>query len=380
MNSNSIQPSLPRAGTRRLCYFALDVPHRGQASFIHITEIVTNLREQGWQVDLYAPTPLESGVQPMLIRRLLAHTQVILRAILRLRDYEAIYIRSHFFAWPVTLAARRRRLVILQEVNGTYRDVVVSYPWLKPLAGLIAWLYRWQWRRSDHVLPVTRELATWLANEGVRCPVTVVSNAANTALFRPLARTAATPFVVFFGGLTQWYGVNLMVEAVRHPVWPPGVEIIVIGRGAQQSEVIAAQKTGAPIRWLGYRPNQDIPELIAGAIAGLVPAINPSGRASTGVLPLKLYELLACGLPAIVTDLPGQADLVREGQCGLVIAPEAAALASAVAHLHRHPEEAKAMGERGANLVKSAHSWAARAAQIDAILTACLQSSERELA
>jgi glycosyltransferase involved in cell wall biosynthesis len=85
-------------------------------------------------------------------------------------------------------------------------------------------------------------------------------------------------------------------------------------------------------------------------------------------------------LPAIVTDLPGQADLVREGQCGLVIAPEAAALASAVAHLHRHPEEAKAMGERGANLVKSTHSWAARAAQIDAILTACLQSSERELA
>jgi hypothetical protein len=69
---------------------------------------------------------------------------------------------------------------------------------------------------------------------------------------------------------------------VRHPVWPPGVEIIVIGRGAQQSEVIAAQKTGAPIRWLGYRPNQDIPKLIAGAIAGLVPAINPSGRASTG--------------------------------------------------------------------------------------------------
>jgi hypothetical protein len=46
--------------------------------------------------------------------------------------------------------------VILQEVNGTYRDVVVSYPWLKPSAGLIAWLYRWQWRRSDHVLPVTR--------------------------------------------------------------------------------------------------------------------------------------------------------------------------------------------------------------------------------
>jgi glycosyltransferase involved in cell wall biosynthesis len=375
-------PSRPLAcaGTGRLCYFALDVPHRGQASFIHITEIVKNLREQRWQVDLYAPVPLENGEQPTLIWRLLAHAQVILRTILRLRNYDAIYIRSHFFAWPVTLAAGWKGLVILQEVNGTYRDVVVSYPWLKPVAGLIAWLYRWQWRRSEHVLPVTRELAEWLRGEGVQCPITVVSNAANTALFRPLARTAVTPFVVFFGGLTQWYGVDLMVDAVRHPAWPAGVEIIVIGRGSKQSEIITAQKAGAPIRWLGYRPNQEIPELIASAIAGLVPTTNPSGRSSTGVLPLKLYEILACGLPAIVTDLPGQADLVRDGRCGLVIAADAAALALAVAYLHRHPEEAKAMGERGADLVKSAHSWAARATQVDAILTTCLQESSRELA
>jgi glycosyltransferase involved in cell wall biosynthesis len=373
MTSNIVHHRLPHACARRLCYLALDVPHRGQASFIHITEIVKNLRELGWQVDLYAPVPIENGEQPLLIWRLLAHAQVILRTILRLRNYDAIYIRAHFFAWPVTLAARWKRLVILQEINGTYRDVVVSYPWLKPGAGFIAWLYRWQWQHSNHVLPVTRELAKWLRREGVQCPITVVPNAANTALFRPLARTVETPFVVFFGGLTEWYGVSLMVDAVRHPAWPTGVEIIVIGTGSKQSEIIAAQKAGAPVHWLGYRPNEEIPQLIAGAIAGLVPTTNPSGRSSTGVLPLKLYELLACGLPAIVTDLPGQADLVREGQCGLVIAPDAAALASAVAHLRSHPEEADAMGKRGAELVASAHSWAARAADVNAILTACLQ-------
>src|ERR1700737_2033170 len=109
MTSNFIHPPLPRARTRRLCYFALDVPHRGQASFIHITEMVTNLRAQGWQIDLYAPVPLESGEQPMLIWRLLAQAQVILRTILRLRRYDAIYIRSHFVALPVTLAARHKR-------------------------------------------------------------------------------------------------------------------------------------------------------------------------------------------------------------------------------------------------------------------------------
>jgi glycosyltransferase involved in cell wall biosynthesis len=362
----------PRAG-KRLCYFALDVPHRGQASFIHIGEMVNNLRERGWYVDLHAPLPKDSGEQPFLIWRLLAHARVMARTLLHLRDYQAVYIRAHFLAWPVTLAARWRNLVILQEINGSYVDVVVSYPWLKPIAALIASLYRWQWQRSDHLLPVTRELAQWLRREGIRCPVTVVPNAANTKLFCPLARTAPVPFVVFFGGLTQWHGVDLMMDAVRHPAWPHGVELVIIGTGTKQSEIIAAQKAGAAIRWIGYRPNEQIPELIAGALAGLVPITDPAGRSSTGVLPLKLYEVLACGLPAIVTDLPGQADLVREGRCGLVIAPDGAALAMAVAHLRAHPDEAQAMGKRGADLVASSHSWAARAADVDAILTACLQ-------
>src|SRR5262245_1937007 len=130
-------------GERRLCYFALDVPHRGQASFIHIGEMVKNLRERGWQVDLYAPDPMESGAQQSLVWRLLAHARITLRTLRKLRDYQAIYMRAHFLGWPVTLAARRRGLVILQEINGAYGDVVVSYPWLKPAAGLIAALYRW---------------------------------------------------------------------------------------------------------------------------------------------------------------------------------------------------------------------------------------------
>ena len=375
MAANATRHTLSATHARRVCYFALDVPHRGQASFIHITEMVQNLRDLGWQVDLYAPPPIDNAERPVL-RRLLVHAQVIFRMLWRLRAYDVIYIRAHFLALPVTFAARWMRLVILQEVNGSYLDVVVSYPWLRPGASFIARLYRWQYQHSDHLLPVTQELAKWLRREGVQCPITVVPNAANTTLFRPLARTVATPFVVFFGGLTKWHGVDLMVDAVRHPIWPRDVELVVIGAGSKQAEVIAAQKAGAQVRWLGYRPNQEIPELIAGALAGLVPITDPSGRSATGALPLKLFEILACGLPAIVTDVPGQAELVREGRCGLVIAADAVALASSVAHLHGHPEEARAMGKRGADLVASAHSWAARAADVDAVITACLQHAD----
>lgn len=352
----------------RVCYVALDVPHRGQASFIHITEMVENLRRRGWPLDLYMPTPASAGRRPPLVGRLLEQLRVMSRLIMRLGVYDAIYIRAHFLAWPVTLAARWKGLVVLQEINGPYADVVVSNPWLRPLSGFITWLYRAQYRRSDHVLPVTYELAETLRRDGVMRPIKVIPNAANTDLFRPIERNPAKPFVAFVGGLTAWHGVDLMLDAVRDPAWPRGVELLVIGSGQRQAVIVAAEQSGALVRWLGYRPNHEIPELIAGAIAGVIPNTNPSGRSSTGILPLKLYETLACGIPAIVTDLPGQADLVRSGKCGLVIAADAAALARAVADLHANPAEAREMGRRGAELVASRHSWAARAADVDAIL------------
>ena len=68
----------------------------------------------------------------------------------------------------------------------------------------------------------------------------MVANGANVDLFRPIARDCA-PFAVFFGGLTAWHGVDLMLDAVRHPNWPAGVELVVIGAGAHEHLVQHAQ-------------------------------------------------------------------------------------------------------------------------------------------
>jgi len=351
----------------RLAYFALDLPHKGQASYVHITEIVENLRKLGWQVDLFAPEPAAraegSGI------RIGAYIRTIRKAIAALPEYDALYVRSHLLAWPVTLAAHRRNMPVLQEVNGTEKDVIVSHSWLKPFHPLVRWLYSSQFQASDHLLPVTHQLAGWLGTMASQRRVTMISNAANTDLFRPLPRVGRDPFVVFFGGLTEWHGVDVMIDAVAHRNWPANVRLVIIGAGAKQQSVQQAIAAGLPVEWLGQKPYEEVPALIAGALAGLIPITNPQGRSSTGVLPLKLYETLACGIPAVVSDLPGQADLVRQGECGAVVpCGDAAALANAVAGLAADPAKAEEMGRRGAALVQADHSWAARAREIDRIL------------
>jgi glycosyltransferase involved in cell wall biosynthesis len=353
----------------RLAYFALDLPHKGQASYIHINEIVQNLRKLGWEVDLHAPEPAAQQGTVHAVTRVGTYANVIRETIARLSEYDALYVRSHLLAWPVTSAAARRGMPVLQEVNGTEKDVIVSHGWLRPLWPLVRWLYSSQFRASSHLLPVTQQLAVWLESMAPGRRATMISNAANTDLFKPMSPASHEPFVVFFGGLTAWHGVDVMIDAVSHAGWPKGVKLRVIGAGAKQQSVADAIARRLPVEWLGQRPYEEIPSLISGALAGLIPITNPQGRSSTGVLPLKLYETLACGIPAIVSDLPGQADLVRDGQCGVVIpCGDSAALAKAVASMAADPAAVRDMGQRGVALVQAEHSWAARARDIDCIL------------
>jgi glycosyltransferase involved in cell wall biosynthesis len=360
----------------KLAYFALDLPHKGQASYVHIHEIVDNLRQLGWCVDLFAPRPGAPDQPRNALAKTYEYLQTMWQAAASLRTHDALYVRAHALAWPVAIAARLRGRVLVEEVNGTELDLIVSRPWLRPLRGLLRWLYVSQYRRSHHLFPVANELAHWLRAETRHDRISVVPNAANTDLFRPIDRETQERFVVFFGGLTDWHGVDVMVDAVRDPAWPGGIRLVVIGTGVRQALVADAVRVGLPISWLGYRPYEEIPGLIAGAIAGLIPMTNPLGRSSTGMNPLKLFETLACGIPAIVSELPGQAELVRDNRCGLVVpCGDAAALARAVGELAADPGAAREMGRRGAAVVRAAHSWRARAVEIDKVLRACLSGT-----
>ena len=360
----------------KLAYFALELPHKGQASYVHIHEIVDNLRQLGWQVDLFTPRPGLPGQRRNIVAKAFEYIRATWNALASIAGYDVIYVRNHPLTWAFAVVASIRGFVVVEEVNGTELDPIASHPWLAPARPLLRWLHASQYRRARHLFPVAKELAAWVRLLARHDRITVVPNGANTDLFRPIdAGGGAAPFVVFFGGLTAWHGVDVMIEATRHPSWPRGLELVVIGAGGRQNLIEEAVRAGLPIRWLGYRPYEQIPGLLAGAIAGLIPMTNPRGRSSTstGMNPLKLYETLACGIPVIVSDLPGQAEFVAEGRCGLVVpCGDAAALARAVAQLAADPAQAREMGQRGAALVRAAHSWHARAVVIDKVLCECL--------
>jgi len=371
---------------RRLAYLSLEAPRVGQASHVHVSEIIAGLERRGWSVLLYRPSYTDRVVKPGTLRRLLEYALVQLRMWVGRRRGTAIYIRAHPMAFPTALSAFLFRVPLVQEVNGTYEDIFVTYPWLMPFRRLLEALQRRQYRWADHLLPVTRELADWLRREAGHGRITVIPNGANTILFRPQAprpvEAPEAPYAVFFGGLARWHGVETMLAAVAHADWPAGVVLTVIGDGREGPRVREAAARNPAVVFAGYRPYAEVPGWVAGALCGLVPISDPGGRSRTGLYPLKLFETLACGIPVVVTDFPGQADLVRDHGCGLVIpADDPASLARAVARLSADPETARGMGERGRCAVVGAHSWDARAGQThEVLLRLCRSGLEKDAA
>lgn len=365
----------------RLAYLCLQATREGQASYAHVHEIIKGLKRRGWDVELFEPSYARSQKEVGPLQRLLEflRVQILLWWRARKKRVDALYIRWHFASYPTALWGRWRGIPVVQEVNGPYEDLFIAWPWTRRLAWLFILLMRSQFSMADAVIAVTPQLAAWVRNEAGHSRVYVVPNGANTELFRPDAEVDPAlqvppyPYVIFFGALAPWQGMEIMFKALDHPAWPGSVRLVVVGEGVERASVEEVASQTERLVYLGPQPYSRMPGLIANAIAGLSPQSNKSHRASTGLFPLKLFETLACGVPVIVTDFPAMSDFVREYQCGIVIPQDdPASLAQAVAYLYEHPAERKAMGLRGREVVERDHSWDQRAALTERVLEACI--------
>lgn len=343
----------------RVAYLCLQATKEGQASYAHVNEIINGLRRRGVTVDLFEPRP--AGPHPSLLRRAWGFLTVQVRLICRLPGYDALYLRGHFAAILAVCAAKLLRVPQIHEVNGPHEDMYVMYPWTRRLGRVFKALSRFQHRTAEAIVTVTPEMAVWCARDCGHSNVHVIPNGANLDLFHPGARSAEAPagsYAIFFGAFSPWQGIATMLAAVQCPAWPAGTRLVLAGDGTERPQVEAAAAAGDQVLYLGVKAYRDLAGFVAPAAVGLCVKDDGGTHAAIGWSPLKLYEMMATGIPVVVTNLPGQFEVVERARAGKVIGPgDPQALAQAVADLVRDRQEAEAMGRRGHELVAREHSW-----------------------
>jgi glycosyltransferase involved in cell wall biosynthesis len=115
----------------------------------------------------------------------------------------------------------------------------------------------------------------------------------------------------------------------------------------------------------------DMPSVLRGAQVGVAPYLpRRLSQMQLGFYwsPLKIFEYMATGIPVVTIDVPELAEVVRQGEEG-VLFPEgdAEALAGALAAL-LGSTESKAMGEAARARVVSRYSWQVHCEELEKIL------------
>lgn len=358
-------------------YLCLQATREGQASHAHVHEIIRGLRRRAWDVVLFEPTYAVNQRPVGIARKIWEFITLQLRVWSTRPRPDVVYMRDHVGLLPSYIWARLRGVPVISEINGSFADYFLAYPSLRAIRPFIVAAGRWCLRLSDAVVAVTPHLCEWVQSEIGSKPTFLVPNGANTDLFRPDAeREHELPdrYVMFVGAFAPWQGISTMLQAVKDPEWPSDVKLVITGAGREQPAVEKAAAENGRVIYLGPRPYREVPGIITGAMAGISAKSNPGGWAGNyGLYPLKVFETLACGVPAIVTDFPGQRELITDNNCGVVIPQnDASSLARAVAYLRQHPAERAEMGRRGRQIVEKQFSWQHSADTTDAVINRVL--------
>jgi glycosyltransferase involved in cell wall biosynthesis len=120
-------------------------------------------------------------------------------------------------------------------------------------------------------------------------------------------------FAVFAGRLVAEKGIRTVLRAWEQNAQLPRLKIM--GDGPLANEVRGRAMALTHVEYLGQQPRSAVAEAMGDACA-LVFASQ-----AYEAFPLAILESLAAGTPVIAANLPSVAELVREGETGLLFAP-----------------------------------------------------------
>jgi glycosyltransferase involved in cell wall biosynthesis len=147
--------------------------------------------------------------------------------------------------------------------------------------------------------------------------------------------------VVGLGRLVPIKGFDLLVRALPSLIAQiPSARVLLVGDGAERARLDAIAKSlGVTARLRMTGETGDVTTYLAAADVVAVPSRNEGmGRV--------IVEAMALGLPVVATAVGGIPDVVTDGECGRLVAPEDVnALAAALIELGRDSGLRRKLGE-----------------------------------
>jgi glycosyltransferase involved in cell wall biosynthesis len=280
--------------------------------------------------------------------------------------------------WGVVLKWVTRKPVIYDS-HEYLREDIEGKQWIPPrlrhpVAVIADRIEKWSAGRLSAVIAVTDEMAARFERFQPRTITVKNLPVAPDAVVPPEARDNA---VAYAGLMNVERGLDILYETarlVREKV--PDAEFRILGNieweGMPERERNrpAAEWEASGVRFLPSVPPGEVFDIIGRARIGWLPR-SPAFKNNLLAWPNKLVEYMVVALPIVASDLPLQARVVREDDCGVVVEPLApAAHAEAIATLLVDPAEATRLGTNGRQAALQKYTWQGEARKLHTLYTA----------
>jgi glycosyltransferase involved in cell wall biosynthesis len=271
-----------------------------------------------------------------------------------LRDADVVHCHQHHVLVSSVVAAWSRltgRRVFVTDLGGGGWDV-------SAYVSTDAWFHG-----HLHLSEYSRRVYGQEANPRAH----VVSGGVDVQKFSPNHSIPRDGGALFVGRLLPHKGVSDLIRGL-----PDGMPLTVVGPvpHAETRESLVALARGKPVTFRHGLDDVSLVQAYRRAMCVVLPSVYRTDDGHETRVPellgQTLLEGMACGAPAICTDVASMPEIVDHTRTGFIVPPNnPAALGERLAWLHAHPDRAAAMGSAGRQRVLDRFTW-------DGVVSRCL--------
>jgi glycosyltransferase involved in cell wall biosynthesis len=179
------------------------------------------------------------------------------------------------------------------------------------------WIEKLTVQEADGVIAINEMLKSFYVNE-INAPITNTyiiragidekrfNTNINSNIIRQKYGIKENENVLFFmGWLYTFSGLEEVATQLLNHQFETNIKLLIVGKGELQEKLNLIKKKDIQNRIIlvDWQPYENIPSFIAAADICLLPAHN--NEIMRNIVPIKLYEYMACGKPVISTALQG---------------------------------------------------------------------------
>jgi glycosyltransferase involved in cell wall biosynthesis len=278
----------------------------------------------------------------------------------RALGFDVFHAHHPFLLGPAARRlARRQRRPLVFTYHTRYDKYAHYVPLRRDLVEAAARLLSTRFAaRADAIIAPSAVLRDELRERGVRAPIAVVPTGVDLARFSPGDRAAARRargleesalVVLYVGRLDREKSVDRVLTAfARIAGTLARARLVLVGQGTQAEELrrmASALPAASRVTFAGVCAHERLPEYYRAADLFLF-------ASETETQGLVLAEAAACGLPAVAINAPGCAEVIHDGDTGVLTKGDPSALAEAAIPLLVDPARRTAMGLRARQLAE----------------------------